>query len=117
MSEPLSITIVGTGYVGLVSGTCLAAKGHSVRVLDTQREIVDSINRGVPTIHETGLPELLADVVARGRLVADLASAETIGDADVVLLDDCGHVAQMEHPDLVADLWSGKFAPVSVPAE
>jgi pimeloyl-ACP methyl ester carboxylesterase len=35
----------------------------------------------------------------------------------VVLLDDCGHVAQMEHPDLVADLWSGKFAPVSVPAE
>ncbi len=86
MSEPLSITIVGTGYVGLVSGTCLAAKGHSVRVLDTQREIVDSINRGVPTIHETGLPELLADVVARGRLVADLASAETIGDADVVLL-------------------------------
>ncbi len=86
MPEPVRIAVVGTGYVGLVSGTCLAAKGHSVRVLDLRQEVVESINRGVPTIHEAGLPELLATVVADGRLVAALASEEALGDAEVVLL-------------------------------
>lgn len=86
VSDSLSITVVGTGYVGLVSGTCLAAKGHVVRVLDTRGPIVDSINRGVPTIHENGLPELLADAVANGRLTAAHAGEESIGDADIVLL-------------------------------
>ena len=86
MADPLSITVVGTGYVGLVSGTCLAAKGHTVRVLDLRPEVVATINRGIPTIHEAGLPDLLADVVRHGRLVAAEARPEAIGDADVVLL-------------------------------
>lgn len=85
-SKPLSITVVGTGYVGLVSGVCLATKGHAVRVLDLRPAVVESINRGVPTIHERGLPELLSDVVRRGRLSAAAASSEAIADADAVLL-------------------------------
>jgi pimeloyl-ACP methyl ester carboxylesterase len=40
-------------------------------------------------------------------------AAREFPDAEVVLLDDCGHVAQMEHPDVVADLWTAKFARVS----
>lgn len=86
VTTPIRIAVVGTGYVGLVSGTCLAAKGHSVRVLDLRREVVESINRGVPTIHESGLPEILADVVQSGRLSAAVASEAALGDADVVLL-------------------------------
>jgi UDPglucose 6-dehydrogenase/GDP-mannose 6-dehydrogenase len=86
MAEPLSISVVGTGYVGLVSGTCLAAKGHAVRVLDLRPDVVATINRGIPPIHEAGLSQLLADVVSRGRLVAAAACHEAIGDADLVLL-------------------------------
>ena len=86
MLDPVRIAVVGTGYVGLVSGTCLAAKGHVVRVLDLRPEVVESINRGVPTIHEAGLPELLSDVVSQKRLDAALASEESLGDAEVVLL-------------------------------
>lgn len=86
MAESVRISVIGTGYVGLVSGTCLAAKGHAVRMLDLRPEVVESINRGVPTIHEAGLPELLADVVAKRRLVASIASPEAVGDAEVVLL-------------------------------
>lgn len=86
MPDPVRITIVGTGYVGLVSGICLASKGHQVRVLDLRPIVVESINRGIPTIHEEGLPALLADVVGRGRLHAAIASEDAIGDADLVLI-------------------------------
>ncbi|NBV47157.1 MAG: UDP-glucose/GDP-mannose dehydrogenase family protein [Planctomycetia bacterium] len=86
MAEDLSITVVGTGYVGLVSGTCLAAKGHSVRVLDLRTTVVENINRGIPTIHERGLADLLSAAVKAGRLEARVATSDAIGDADVVLL-------------------------------
>src|SRR3712207_7533661 len=55
----MRISIVGTGYVGLVTGVCLAAKGHDVTCVDIDRGKVDAINRGVPPIHEAGLEELL----------------------------------------------------------
>ena len=64
-----------------------------------------------PVLAIYGEDDVLVDARAAAR------AAREFPDAEVVLLDDCGHVAQMEHPDLVADLWSGKFAPVSVPAE
>src|SRR3954469_9604410 len=56
----MKISVVGTGYVGLVSGVCFAEQGgHSVVCVDIDRAKVDSINRGVPPIHEAGLDELL----------------------------------------------------------
>ena len=55
----MRVSIVGTGYVGLVSGVCLAEKGHQVVCVDVDRDKVDRINRGSPPIHERGLPELL----------------------------------------------------------
>jgi pimeloyl-ACP methyl ester carboxylesterase len=60
-----------------------------------------------PVLAIYGEDDVLVD--ARGAARA----AREFSDADVVLLDDCGHVAQMEHPDLVADLWSRKFTPMS----
>ena len=55
----MRISIVGTGYVGLVSGACLADKGHHVICVDIDSHKVDMINRGEPPIYEEGLPELL----------------------------------------------------------
>ncbi|MDB5296228.1 MAG: GDP-mannose 6-dehydrogenase [Phycisphaerales bacterium] len=56
----MNISIVGTGYVGLVTGVCLAEKGHRVVCVDVDGAKVEAINAGRPPIHEDGLPELLA---------------------------------------------------------
>lgn len=53
------ISVLGTGYVGLVSGVCLAEKGHHVICVDIDPEKVEMTNRGIPIIHESGLEELL----------------------------------------------------------
>ncbi|MEN8247254.1 MAG: 3-hydroxyacyl-CoA dehydrogenase NAD-binding domain-containing protein, partial [Thermodesulfobacteriota bacterium] len=55
----MNISVIGTGYVGLVSGACLAEKGHRVVCVDIDQEKVDMVNKGIPPIHEKGLAELL----------------------------------------------------------
>ena len=56
----MRVSIIGAGYVGLVTGACLAEKGHSVVCVDLDAERVAQINRGESPIFERGLPELLA---------------------------------------------------------
>ena len=55
----MRISIIGTGYVGLVSGVCFAEIGHQVTCVDLRAEVADRINAGVATIHEAGLDPLL----------------------------------------------------------
>ena len=56
----MNVSIIGTGYVGLVTGACLAEKGHDVVCVDVDQAKVDRINRGESPIFEPGLDELLA---------------------------------------------------------
>ena len=55
----MKVSVVGTGYVGLVSGVCLAEKGHHVTCVDIDPAKVDQINQGIPPIYEDGLEALL----------------------------------------------------------
>ncbi len=55
----MKVSVIGTGYVGLVSGVCLAEKGHQVVCVDIDQEKVDKINQAIPPIYERGLEELL----------------------------------------------------------
>jgi UDPglucose 6-dehydrogenase len=73
----MNIVVVGTGYVGLVSGTCLAETGNDVTCVDCDRKKIDVLNRGHIPIYEPGLAELVARNVADGRLrfTTDLPSA------------------------------------------
>lgn len=57
--EKLNIIIVGTGYVGLTTGLALGYLGHNVTCVDKDREIIDNLKRGISTIFEPGLEELL----------------------------------------------------------
>jgi UDPglucose 6-dehydrogenase len=66
----MRISIIGTGYVGLVTGTCFAKLGHNVTCVDINVDRVEHINKGIPPIYEEGLEELLRDVLAEGRLWA-----------------------------------------------
>jgi UDPglucose 6-dehydrogenase len=79
----MDLAIVGAGYVGLVSGVCLAAKGHNVVCVDVNPTIVARLNDGEPTIYEKGLPELLTQVRSAGRF---RASADLSGVLDQVEL-------------------------------
>ena len=78
------ITIIGTGYVGLVSGTCLAEIGHDVICCDISNEKIDMLNKGEISIYEVGLKELVDKNVSEKRLffTSDVDSA--IREADVV---------------------------------
>jgi UDPglucose 6-dehydrogenase len=73
----VKITMTGTGYVGLVTGACLAEVGNDVLCLDLDRDKIDILNRGGVPIHEPGLPEMIRRNVAAGRLrfTADVDAA------------------------------------------
>lgn len=81
----MKISIVGTGYVGLVSGACLADKGHQVICVDIDSAKVAMINRAVSPIYEAGLPELLqANVGKTLRATTDLRQA--VMDSEISLI-------------------------------
>lgn len=72
----MRISIVGTGYVGLVSGVCLAEIGHDVICIDIDQEKVDQINKGITPIYEKGLEQLLHKHIGKNlKAVTDLHSA------------------------------------------
>jgi UDPglucose 6-dehydrogenase len=80
-SDELKITVIGTGYVGLVSGTCLAEVGNDVLCLDLDAEKIRVLNAGGMPIHEPGLLEMVARNRAAGRLrfTTDVAEAVAHG--------------------------------------
>jgi UDPglucose 6-dehydrogenase len=82
----MRICVVGTGYVGLVAGTCLAESGNDVICVDTDRKKVEMLSAGNPTIHEYGLPYYLSRNIAEERLsfTTDLAGA--VGKSQVVFI-------------------------------
>ena len=79
----MRITMIGTGYVGLVSGVCFSDFGHDVICVDKDPGKIDMLNRGEVPIYEPGLDTLMAKNVAAGRLTfsTDLPSAVDGADA------------------------------------
>ena len=72
----MKISIIGTGYVGLVTGACLAEKGHQVTCVDINPDRVAALNRAEAPIYEAGLEDLLGKHVGKGlSATTDLASA------------------------------------------
>jgi UDPglucose 6-dehydrogenase len=82
----MKLTIIGTGYVGLVSGACLADVGNSVLCLDLDPRKVDILNSGGIPIYEPGLKEIVANNVAAGRLrfTTDVAEGVAWGDVQMI---------------------------------
>ena len=67
----MNISIVGTGYVGLVTGTCLSEMGHNVHCIDINKEKIDKLNEGIIPIFEQGLEELIKKNVQANKLFFD----------------------------------------------
>ena len=64
----MNISIFGTGYVGLVTGACLAESGHDVHCVDVDKDKIDLLNSGQIAIHEPGLKDLVASNLAAERI-------------------------------------------------
>jgi UDPglucose 6-dehydrogenase len=81
----MKVSVIGAGYVGLITGACLAERGHDVVCIDTDESKVRSIQAGRATLHEPGLPELLArSVRKRLRATTDLREGVLSTDASLV---------------------------------
>jgi GDP-mannose 6-dehydrogenase len=84
--KAMRIAVFGLGYVGSVSGACLARKGHTVCGVDISPEKVRMINEGLSPVVEPGLDRLVSQVVRAGRLRATLSADEAVRGSDVSLV-------------------------------
>ena len=80
----MNIAIVGTGYVGLVSGTCFADTGANVTCVDVDTQKIERLKNGDIPIYEPGLDELVRKNVAAGRLKFTTDLASVLDDVEIV---------------------------------
>jgi len=81
-----NITVIGVGYVGLVSGACFADLGNRVTCLDINEERIENLKQGIMPIYEIGLEDLVERNVAAGRLFFTTSYEEALQDADFVFI-------------------------------
>ncbi len=82
----MRVTIVGTGYVGLVTGTCFAETGNKVVCVDIDKSKVEKLNGGQITIYEPGLEKIFLRNIKEGRLKFTTQIEEAIKDTDIIFL-------------------------------
>jgi UDPglucose 6-dehydrogenase len=82
----MKLTIIGTGYVGLVTGACFAEVGHHVVCVDNNQEKVKLLQGGGIPIYEPGLDELVKQNVAAGRLRFTASTRDGVENSDVVFI-------------------------------
>ncbi|MEN5209005.1 UDP-glucose/GDP-mannose dehydrogenase family protein [Stenotrophomonas terrae] len=82
----MRVAIFGTGYVGLVTGTCLAEVGHDVVCVDIDQAKVDGLQRGIIPIYEPGLEPMVKANHASGRLAFTTDAAQAIAHGEVIFI-------------------------------
>ncbi|AHC18804.1 MULTISPECIES: UDP-glucose dehydrogenase family protein [Paenibacillus] len=82
----MKLAVIGTGYVGLVSGVCFAQKGNEVICVDLEQHKIDMLNRAESPIYEPGIEELIALNLEAGRLEFTSDLADAVRRSDIVIL-------------------------------
>jgi UDPglucose 6-dehydrogenase len=82
----MKVVIIGTGYVGLVTGTCLAEVGMDVTCVDVDQKKIDNLKKGILPIYEPGLDKLTQRNYDKGRLQFSTNLAVAIKDAEAAFI-------------------------------
>jgi len=82
----MKVSVIGSGYVGLVTGTCLAESGNHVLCMDIDESKIDMLNRGSVPIYEPGLEELIKRNTAHGRLSFTTDMSAAVRNADIIFI-------------------------------
>jgi len=82
----MKISVVGTGYVGLVSGTCFAETGINVTCVDVDEKKIEKLNNGIIPIYEPGLEDIYKKNVEKGRLLFTTNLAESLKNSDALFI-------------------------------
>jgi UDPglucose 6-dehydrogenase len=82
----MKIAVIGTGYVGLVTGTCLAESGNDVICMDIDERKIETLNSGKVPIYEPGLEELIKRNVAHGRLTFTTDMSRAVKKSDIIFI-------------------------------
>ncbi len=96
----MKLAVVGSGYVGLVAGACLAELGHDVTLVDNDEEKLQQLRGGAVPIHEQYLPELIARNVSRQRLAFSESLPDAVRDSAVVFIAVGTPAMESGEPDL-----------------
>src|ERR1035437_10400121 len=80
----MKIAIVGTGYVGLVTGTCFAEVGIDVTCVDIDKQKIENLNNGISPIYEPGLDAIIERNVSKGRLSFTTDLSSCMDDTEVI---------------------------------
>ena len=82
----MNLCMIGTGYVGLVSGTCFADLGNKVFCIDKDKEKINKLNNGISPIYEPGLNELIKKNKNAGRLIFSTNLKEAIIKSQIIFI-------------------------------
>ena len=82
----MNVVMIGSGYVGLVSGTCFAEFGANVTCIDVDKGKIDALNKGVIPIYEPGLDILVEKNINEGRLTFTSEYSVNIANADLIFI-------------------------------
>ncbi len=82
----MNVAIIGTGYVGLVTGVCLAERGNTVHCVDTNPKVIEKLNAGEVTIYEPGLDDIYLRNQKKGRIVFSGDLEKAVLPAEIIFL-------------------------------
>jgi len=82
----MKIAVIGTGYVGLVTGTCLADIGHQITCVDIDKNKIENLKKGIIPIYEPGLSEIVKKNFDQGNLIFTTDTKEAVTECEVVFI-------------------------------